>query len=127
MKRLLWILISILLSAPVFAQQRTWTFASWDWAGEITLGNPLNLTVTTDAPGQLNIGGRYQGKGASLDVSGPASCSSNRTNRYDEIFCVIDNAPAGTYTVVISPYHTDRIGGMNGTATGEGVTVVHDP
>jgi hypothetical protein len=61
---------------------------------------------------------RFEGKGALLTVSGPASCSST-SGRFKEVFCTIVNAPAGTYQVTVAPKGNYSIQNVNGSVTGE--------
>jgi hypothetical protein len=83
-----------------------------------TKNNPITLSVTTGSVGELHVYAYWtSGKGVSLTVSGPASCSDSQ-GRYPEVFCTVPDAPVGTYQITVSVKGNSAIW-INGWVEGE--------
>jgi hypothetical protein len=84
-----------------------------------TQEHPGHLDVTTNAVGDLTISGSFSGKGATVTVTGPASCSySSKHGPNKFLGCFIANAPVGDYSITVSPQGKYGIL-FQGTVTGE--------
>jgi hypothetical protein len=120
MNRLLAVVLGLSLSFGASSVMATTSigFGSGDtvpWTQE----HPGHLDVTTNAVGDLTVSGSFTGKGATIAVTGPASCSySSKHGPNKFLGCFIANAPVGDYSITVSPQGNYGIL-FQGTVTGE--------
>jgi hypothetical protein len=84
-----------------------------------TQTHPGHLEISTNAVGDFTVNGSFSGRGATITVTGPASCSySSKHGPNKFLGCFIANAPVGDYSITVSPQGNYGIL-FQGTVTGE--------
>jgi len=107
--------LSLLLAAVVYAAT---AISFYSGSSIVTQAEPTTVDIQTNAVGDLHVWARFDGKGAQLEITGPASCS-NSSGRFREVFCTIANAPIGNYHITVAPKASYNIQNVYGSVTGE--------